>query len=498
MHQIPGLFFELQNSYEDWQYKSEREMATQSQQNHNFKLSSGKCLGGGSGIHHLLYLRGPRHDFDSWAEYLKDPSWKYKNILKYFIKSETLQNKKVINSKYGKYHGTKGPMKITKEPKKKSKKYLESYAETGTPAVLDLNGNESLGYTESMFYIGDGKRQNTFQAYLYHVGNRKNLFVLRRALVLKINIRNKIARSVKVDIGDNIITLKARQEIILSAGAFNSPQILMLSGIGPKEHLKEMNIEVVQDLQEVGKNMQDHVAVAFVHKMERSVEISELPTLTKLPFPVLLGGVTLDKSKDYPEYQIISLIFTHDTPYILVACSILLGYKNKICDRFQYDSVGRETMFSLVAVFHPESRGTVKLRSSDPNDAPVISENFYNVESDLDNMVRYIEDYLRINNTTYFRRVNSKLVDLQLEPCKNVIYGSTEYWRCYAKHVSTTLYHYTSTCAMGSVVDSEGKVYGVKRLRVVDASIMPNITRANPLATSIMMAEKISDAIKAN
>ncbi|KOB69344.1 Ecdysone oxidase [Operophtera brumata] len=493
---LAGTFSVLQNSYQDWNYKSEPELATQSQSDNVFKIAVGKNLGGSSQINHFISLRGDPKDFDTWADITNDSSWNYDNVLPYFLKSETMDDNEIMNSEYAQFHNTSGPVIIRRELHSVSEKYIDSFVEVGQERRPDLNGKKTTGYTQPTIINGKGVRQSTAQAYLKPIKSRANLNVMYQALVTKINFDdNNNAISVDVLVDGKAITVKACKEIIVACGVFNTPKLLMLSGIGPRAHLESLNIHVVQDLP-VGQNLQDHVAVQIVHKMEASLEISELPTVTTITFPVIIGNPTVDKNCAYPQYQTTNLLITHDTPYLLLVCLQIFGYTSEICEELQNSCVGRNTLYSLIAVIHPRSRGSVALNSINPHDPPIIKPGFYSNSKDLDDMVEFIANFLEVNKSPYFKEVNSEPVNLSFDDCEGN-FTSKDYIRCYAKHMSTTLYHQTSTCPMGTVVDSELKVLGVNRLRVVDASVMPNIPRANPLAATIMIAEKASDMIKA-
>ncbi|XP_021209119.1 ecdysone oxidase [Bombyx mori] len=491
---LPGLFILLQNSYQDWNYVSEPEEATKNQQVGAYRTSAGKCLGGSSNINHFIHLRGDPCDFDSWAAYLKDESWSYKNVLPYFRKSETVQDEDILKY-YANFHGVDGPVIITRQPDDSTRNIMESFEEIGVPSVLDLNTNNTVGFTESSFIIGNGRRQSTSQAYLNNL-KRDNLYVLTETVAEKIIFEDNVAVGVILRLGSGEkITVYANREVIVSAGTFNSPKLLMLSGIGPAEELQKFGIDVIKDLP-VGKDMQDHFAVLLLNKLERSIEISQIPQLTRLAFPVLLGGINLDGSKCCPDYQIIGLKFTHDTPYFLLTCTVLFGLKHEICSKLNAETIGRNHLVTFIGAFHPESRGYVKLRSADPNDDPIISQSFYSNAKDFDNMKKYVKHFLTVYNSSYFREINAEVADPGLDECGEMSLDNEDYLECYIKGMTVTIFHQTSTCAMGSVVDSNMQVYGVENLRVIDASTMPNITRANTLAASIMMAEKMSDVIK--
>ncbi|XP_028027663.1 uncharacterized protein LOC114241120 [Bombyx mandarina] len=491
---MPGTFPLLQNSYEDWNETSIPESTTKHQKIGAYKLSTGKALGGGSTINHLLHLRGDKDDFDTWASYLGDDSWSSANVRKYFKKSENMQDADIMAS-HADYHGTEGPVIVSRQPDDATHNLLKAFSDIGVPTVIDLNADDNVGCAEASYIIGDGVRQSTAYAYL-NKKTRDNLYVLTETLAEKIIIENDIAKGVILRLASGKkINVYASKEVIISAGSFNSPKILMLSGIGPADHLKSMGIDVIKDLP-VGQGMQDHNALFLVNKLEESTATSETLPLTKFPFPILLASVNLDDSKSYADYLLIGLVFAQDKGYTDVTCSTLFSFTDEICSNFSESVAGRNQFISLIGTSQPKSRGYVQLKSSDPDDKLVISESFYSDPEDFTNMQKYLTHFLTIYNSAYFQDIKAEIADPGLEECGEMDVSSEDYWKCYIKSMTVHLFHYSGTCAMGSVVDSKMKVYGIDNLRVVDVSTMPFIVRANTLAAGIMMAEKISDDIK--
>ncbi|KOB60265.1 putative ecdysone oxidase [Operophtera brumata] len=372
-------------------------------------------------------------------------------------------------------------MGVARQPSLAANPYLVSFGELGNKVMLDENGPDALGFTQSMFMLTDGVRQCSAYSYIRPVKDRKNVFVLRHTCAIKI-LFNKKKRAVAVEAYRNNqkYVFKASKEIILCTGVFKTPQLLMLSGIGHKKHLESFNIKTVSDLP-VGDNMQDHLAVSIIHRMDKSIVDPVVPLPTIIPFPVITGTV------------IIGLIFGKDTPYLLLACAVLFGYKPEICDSFNKQALG---FYTFLTMLHPEPTGKVRLNTANPFDHPDITTGYYKNRSDLDKMVTFMKDYLRVGNTTFFTKVKGSFIDPGFVECKKYTFGSDEFLRCYILHATVSVYHSTSTCPMGSVVDSRLRVYKVSKLRVVDASVMPTIPSGNPNAAVIMIAEKASDMIK--
>lgn len=350
-------------------------------------------------------------------------------------------------------------------------------------------------------------RQSTAVAYLKPIKNRKNFYLLINTLATKIIIdKNKSAKTVEVRTYDKkTVTLKAKKEIILSAGAINSPQLLMLSGIGPEEHLNEMNIKTVVNAPNVGENLQDHILVPVKLTLKEGFSsvvnnLDFFTNLDKFPNPVLVGRAALDRSKKCGDYITYSLPFPAGSIISSLLCIIGFELSDEICGASATSSLYGDTFFTVVSLLHPESRGCVKLEKNDPEVPPVIRTGYFTVKKDLERFALYMEDYLRIINSSYFRSQKSKIVDYNVEQCKYLNFGSHEYWKCFVLNLASSMWDYAGTCAMGpegeGVVDEELLVRGVKGLRIVDSSIMPKIVSGNINAAVMMIAEKASDMIK--
>lgn len=389
-----------------------------------------------------------------------------------------------------------GPGAITRQPKAYSNQYLEALNETGSPTPLDIT--EGIGYAESLFIVNSkGIRQNTAFTYLTPARLRSNLFVLRKTQVILIIFDKKRAAAVVAIRNGKTYVYRASKEIIISAGVFDSPKLLMLSGIGPRKHLESLNIPVKADLP-VGKNFQDQVAVPIVHQMEPNILPPPLYSVNPLavPFPVILGLAALNETQPYADYQMFLLLFFANTPFLQLACAVIFQFRTDLCDELNKANLLHNTLFALLSIAQPLSRGQVKLRSTNPSDAPLITTGFFNNKTDLDNIVNYIEDYLKIENSTYFKNVKAELANPNLEKCKQYSFRTQDYWKCYVLHSAGSIYHNCGTCAMGSVVDSKLRVYNVTNLRVVDASVMPTLNYGSPYEAVQMIAEKASDLIK--
>lgn len=390
-------------------------------------------------------------------------------------------------------HGTDGRVKITRELCPKNQFYLSAFEELGHDIVDDIGTKESrLGYYEPLYAIADGLRQSSAVTYLSETKSRSNLRLVTYTTATKILIKDNAAIGVQVtDPNGNIQVYLADKEVIVSAGTLNSPKLLMLSGIGPKDHLKSHGIDVLADLP-VGKNLQDHTVAVIGIRMEEDTSLTPAGNPFKFPAPMTVGNVALDPKQTYPDYQTINLIFPHDSAGFLQLCSNVFKYTNSLCDKFYEGNKGHTTLFTIIDLMVPNSCGEVFLASTDPADDPIVYTGTYSDRSDLKLMADSLKDFNKVLNTNNFRSVNASLIDTGL--CQDAK-SEAEFWVCYAIETSSSLWHYVGTCAMGSVLDSQLKVKGIKGLRVADASVFPKITRGNPNAVVLMVAERASDLI---
>lgn len=445
-------------------------------------------LGGSSALNHLIHVHGNRLDFDTWADMLNDSDWRYENVLPFFKKAEKLVDKRLHASPYANNYGTDGPIQITRELNSANKPILDAMAELGHVVSADV----TLGYTEPLLANADNLRQSSSVTYLSEAKSRPNLCVVTDTTVTKILMKGSVAIGVQVidSNGDTQVYL-ADKEVIVCAGTFNSPKLLMLSGIGPKDHLKSHGIDVVADLP-VGENFLDHVAAILFYQLENDTSPTLGANPGKFPGPFLTGYVALDPKQTYPDYQSFNLLLPHESAAFLQLCSQVFKFNNDFCDRLYNATVGRTTLLACVGLLMPDSKGEVFLASADPNDAPLIYTRTYSKSSDLKLMAASLKDYNKVLNTTYFKSVNANLVDTGL--CKDVK-AEKEFWECYALGATTTLLHYAGTNAMGSVLDSKLRVIGVDKLRVIDSSSMPTLTRGNNNVAVLMIAERGADLI---
>lgn len=481
LHMPAALSQVLANDTYNWFYESEPEPALK---NRRLYCPRGRVLGGSSSINGMIYVRGNPGDFNQWARLLNDASWDYEHCLPYFKKSEN------ADAGDDDYRGRDGLLNV-RQGKGKSKLFdawLAAGEQAGYPHRADLNGAEQEGVGLFDSTIHRGKRGSVARTYLHPILGRKNLSVLTNQLVTNIEFDGTFDSKKAIGIrtrsrrrGSNEQVYRAAKEVIVCAGAINSPQLLMLSGIGDPEHLAELGIETKVSLKGVGQNLQDHLEIYVQYACLQPVSIYPALKWYRKPFVGLewylnqtgpgatnhfeAGGfLKSSPEKPYPDLQ------CHFLP-------IAMDYDGKQ----KHEGHGFQVH---VGPMKPTSRGRVSLRSANPQDAPIIQFNYHQTEADRQVMRRGIEVVRDIVKQPAF----AGLAGEELRP------GNLSVDDFIQEHAESA-YHPSCTCAMGSVVDSSARVYGVEQLRVVDASIMPEITNGNLNAPVVMMAEKISDLI---
>lgn len=511
------MFFSIQGTEEDWLQRTQpQEYSCQSFKNKQCRFGSGKVLGGSSSINGMLYIRGNSRDYDNW-EKLGNSGWGWKNVLHYFKKSEG--NLEHTDNK--EYHGKAGSLKVgpygSDSPIKKL--IRKGVKELGYPELQDLHNGTDIGFGNAQGTVLDGLRYSTYKAFLYTAKDRPNLHVAKKALVTKIIIDpTKVATAVEIKINNQLITIKAKKEIIVSAGALKTPQILMLSGIGPKEHLEKLKIPVVENLS-VGENLQDHVSFfgLMVALRENAIKdntqednINELynyfmhrkGALGTIGVTNYVGFVdTLGKSK-FPDIQFHNFYYDKANSHLIALFLNATGIEEKMKDHILELNKGSAILQLVPTLLIPQSKGYIKLKSTVPTDLPLIYSNYFKDDEDIETLLRGMKIMQNLLKTKSFQRHKPEILDLKIRNCVKYEFSSDDYFRCALRNLATTIYHYSGTAKMGpdsdptAVVDSRLRVRGVKSLRVADASIMPNIVSGNTNAPSIMIGEKAADMIK--
>lgn len=436
-------------------------------------------------------------------------------MLPYFLKSEDNRNPYLAKTPY---HNTGGYLTVQEFPWRSplSIAFLQAGQELGYEN-RDVNGANQTGFMLTQATIRRANRCSTAKAFLRPVKNRKNLHIAMKTHVLRV-IFNEGRRAIGVEIlrhGRHQV-IRVRREVILSAGAINTPQLLMLSGIGPKEHLAEFGIPVISDLR-VGDNLQDHVGLGgftFIVDEPISLKRDRFQTLPVIMQYILnqrgpmtnsgVEGIAFVNSRyadnDYPDIQFHFLPSSINSDAEQIRK--ILALRDSVYNTMYKPLSGAETWSILPLLLRPKSSGWVRLKSRNPLVYPDINPNYFTHREDMDVLVEGIRIAMQVSNTTAFRRFGSRPHTIRMPGCHKYPFDTYDYWECAIRHFTFTIYHPVGTCKMGpridptAVVDPRLRVYGVKGLRVADGSIMPKIVSGNPNAPIIMIGEKASDMVK--
>lgn len=492
--QIPPLFESIQGTQHDWQFYAESDSACQAYVDGCY-WPRGRLLGGSSSLNAMLYVRGTKRNFDRWAE-LGNPTWDYEHVLKYMKKSEANENPEFVKYKNGRYHSDDGPIRISRtgELRPLAKIFIDAAQEIGINYVNDINADVNLGIFHPQSFISNGRRQSAAKAFLVPAKNRTNLHIIKNAHVQKILIDdNNVVTGVEFKYKNNQVhTATVQKEVILSAGAVSSPQILMLSGVGPKNHLEQHKIEVKYD-SAVGKNLLDHIMVPVYFQFHRCTAVKESPTqlldalynlaihnsgpLSRTDAIQLLAMINTANRTDEPDIEPHMIFFERGSNLALQSHLKSQRMDSDIADALLQANANGELVIIWLALLQPKSVGFIELKSSSPDDKPRIVPNYFQNDEDMRTMIRAIKQQLSLTKTAAFRKHAGTFVRLPLNECNKLEYMSDEYWRCYSRFMSSTVYHPVGTSKMGTdydrdaVVDSRLKVRGVQGLRQIDAGI---------------------------
>jgi choline dehydrogenase len=440
-------------------------------------------LGGSSSINGMVYIRGQAEDFDHWRQ-LGNTGWSFDDVLPYFRRSEHQARGA------DRFHGTGGPLCVSDVAQHPiCEAFIAATTELGYPRNDDFNGasQDGVGYHQTT--TRDGKRCSTAVGYLRPAMQRANLNVVTGALTEKILFEGRRAVGVAFRQEGAFRTARATREVILCGGAVNSPQVLMLSGIGPQDQLAGFSVPVVHHLPGVGKSLQDHYSA---------------PIKLRCKLPITVNDVMLSNARKLKagiEYYVFhrgplamisspAALFARTRPE-LASPDVKISISPFSAERPQ-EGLHRFSGFTSIAYqLRPESRGEIKLKSPDPFDAPAVHPNYLATETDQRTIVAGLRLIRRILATPRMQA----LTEAEFQPGPTV--GSDEGLLDYARRRGGTVYHPTSTCKMGSdpmaVVDAELRVHGIEGLRVADASIMPTVVSGNTNAATIMIGERVAD-----
>ena len=485
LHVPVGYFKTMNNPKFDWMYQLEKDKGLN---NRRIDWPRGKVLGGSSALNGLLYIRGDKHDYDNW-EKLGNKGWSYQNVLPLFKKFECQENGE------DQYHGVDGELKVSnlRLRRKIADLFIEASEEIGIPFNDDCNGEkqEGVGYFQQTTH--KGLRRSSYRSFLNRkVRARKNLTIMTNTQISKVIFDGTKAIGVECiqSKGKTQLTILANKEVILSAGAISSPQILQLSGVGDEKLLNKYGIKTIHHNPAVGKNLQDHLQIRLVYKTNTRTLNDELNTWWKKA----LIGIQYILFRTGPLTLSASQVFAFTNTSLDGSRPNIQFHMQPLSADKPGDGVHPFSAFTMsVCNLRPQSRGEVSINSSNPEDLPTIIPNYLSTESDREIAIESIKVARKIAKAN---AIKNHILD---EFVPGHSFKTDEDLLEAAKNHSQSIYHPVGTCKMGhdkdSVVDDQLRVHGIENLRVVDASIMPELVSGNTNAPTMMIAEKAAQMI---
>src|SRR4051794_4117594 len=469
---IPAAFANQFHTKLDWDYASEPEPHCA---NRSLYIPRGKGLGGSSNMNAMLYVRGRPLDYDLWVQ-AGATGWGWDDVLPYFLKAE--DNARGASE----FHGTGGPTRVEdpRSPRRMTARMMAAVENAGVPRIADYNGPEQDGLSPAQVFQKGGRRWSAADAYLRPVLKRPNLTVMTKKLVAGIEIAGGRATGVKLASGD---VVRAERDVILAAGALGSPQLLMLSGVGPAGHLRELGVDLVADLP-VGENLQDHPYLTPIF------ESSEPDSLYGADKPKPMLEWLLRKTGPLTSSVAEAFAFVRSRPG-LPAADLQFHLAPAYFYKHGSEEFDGHAMTLGLALVSPKSRGSVRLRSTDPADKPRILTNTLAEREDVDALVAGV----KLAREWVATEPLKSTVPRELHPGADV--DSDDQIEDWVRSHVELLYHPSCTCAIGSVLDGQLRVQGLDGLRVADASVFPVIPGGNTNAPRMMVAERAADLIKA-
>ena len=489
LSRLPASFALLiDNPSANWRYRSEPEENTSNRQ---IPIPRGKLLGGSSSINGLVYVRGNKLDYDTWAQ-MGNTGWSYDEVLPFFKKMENYQGE------VSELRGTEGPLKVSEVIDRNPiyEGLFKAAKEIQIPFNKDYNGDdqEGIGYTQTTIFKGE--RMSAEVAYLRPIKSRRNLFIITNSLVKKLLFSGKKCIGLEVMSKNKIVEYSVSKEVILCGGAINSPQILELSGIGKRDVLESKDIPIIHELNGVGENLRDHIAPRMVYKITKpgiayndkarginlikqvANYVFKRDGFLSLPSAPVVGFFKTRKELAAPDIQV------HFIPYKVV----LENGKRKL---------GKEPGITCTINQNlPESKGSIHIKSNNPEDPPSIKYNFLSSQLDRDTLVEGVRLIRKIMESETMKEFCGE----EMQPGEN--FNSDDKILQYIRDKAETVYHPVGTCKMGfdqeAVVDKNLKVHGLKGLRIADASIMPTLISGNTNAACMMIGERCADFILKN
>jgi choline dehydrogenase-like flavoprotein len=459
--------------------------------NREIPYAQGKVLGGGSSINAEVFTRGNPADYDHWAKEEGAEGWAFEDIQQYFIRAE------VNTILSGDWHGTEGPLGVSnlQDPQRMTKAFIRSCQEMGIPYNPDFNGPVQKGVGAYQVNVVNGRRCSAAVGYLRPAMKRPNLTVQTGALVKRIVFEGNRAVGVEYSTGGAATIARASSEVLLASGAIGTPKLMMLSGVGPAAHLKDHGIDVVHDLPGVGENLNDHFGIDIVAELNGHYSLDKYQKFHWMMWAgmqyvlfrtgpvtsnVVEGGVFWDRNEDNPVPDL-QFHFLDGAGAEEGVPSVPAGPSGITLNSY---------------ALRPKARGTVRLRSADPGDSPLVDPNYLGHPDDLktsaEGVKLSVEMFRQKSLQKYIRQIRF--------PAENV--KTQKDFEDYARQYGRTSYHPTCTCKMGvdemAVVDPQLRVHGLDGIRICDSSVMPSLVGSNTNAPTIMIGEKASDLIRGN
>jgi len=468
----------------NWRYETEGEKELGGRRMY---WPRGRGLGGSSSINGMIYIRGHARDYDHWAQ-LGLKGWSYSDVLPYFKRSEN--RKKGAND----FHGTEGPLAVSpgESTNPLFRAYIEAGRQAGYPYTGDFNGHQQEGFGPYEMTINDGQRWSAASAFLKPVRDRENLTVVTEAMTTRILFEKKRAAGIEYIRNNEKVQSWAAKEVIISGGAINSPQVLMLSGIGPGEYLKKFNIPVVADLPGVGQNLQDHLDAILYNECSQPITLfsqTKPLNMLKTGLEYMFFKKGLGRGQGLEAGAFVKSRSDLETPDLQMhfISAIMYDHARVPSDRHGYSC--------HICLLRPESKGHIGLKSNDPFEHALIQANYLTAENDI----KAMREGVKIVRNVFAQKAMDPYRGPELQPGAHI--QRDDQIDAWIRKNAETIYHPVGTCKMGTagdemaVVDGELKVRGVEGLRVIDASVMPTLVGGNTNAPTIMIAEKASDMI---
>lgn len=473
---VPWLWKSLFGTKVDWQYKTEKQPQLNGRR---IEWPRGKAFGGSSAINNMIYIRGNKWDFDHWAE-LGNEEWGYEDVLPFFKKSENQQ--KIQNA----YHGAEGELIVddldaVSPVAENIQRFIDASLEFGLPFNPDFNGETQDGVGRYQYTRKNNERWGAADAWLKPALKRPNLTAIPYANVTKILMDGNRATGVEYLHEDEIKQATASKEIILSGGVINSPQLLLLSGIGPAKHLNDIGIPVVVDLPGVGENLQDHAQVVMSYEGDPPMRVAEED--------LQAAAIEFEQSRT----GLYGMSWGSVGAFVRTRPEFELPDMQLYSSAVPHDTVIKGDFYITLSICRPKDRGYIRLKSTNPLEHPIIQPNYFDSEEDQISFIDGVNFVRRLVQTNVYQ----KYITNEVQPGEKV-QTDAEILAWLRDNLATT-WHFVGTCKMGvddmAVVDPNLRVHGVENLRVIDASVMPQVVAGNTNAATMMIAEKGADML---